>query len=160
VSVTVTAVGGATTSVLFDFSATSAGSTVAALAVSTVDGVAQGTLSAVIGTAAGELEIDYTNGQKVTLGDIAVANFNNLQELTQLGGGQFHYTGKSSPIYGTSGKDGLGTVTPNSLENSNVNLSNEFGDLILVQRGYQASSQIISTANEMLGHVFELRSQR
>lgn len=160
VQVTLTAVGGATTSVSFDFASTTAGTTATPLAAPTVDGYAQGSISAVIGTAAGKLEIDYTNGQKVTLGDIAVANFDNLQELKQLGGAQFQYTGKSPPIYGTSGKEGLGTVTPDSLENSNVNLSDEFGNLILVQRGYQASSQIISTANEMLGHVFELRSQR
>lgn len=163
-AVDVTAVGGAVSTVSFDFSGPSvtgfsSGST-STLAAKPADGYAQGRIATVTGTADGQLQINYTNGQKVTLGDIVVADFDNLQDLEQLGGGLYRYAGAGEPTLGTSAKSGMGTVKPRSIEGSNVNLSDEFGDLILVQRGFQASSQIISTANEMIGHVFELRSQR
>lgn len=163
-SVDVAAVGGTTSTLTLDYSGAdvtgfSSGST-STLAAKPADGYAQGRLSSVAATAAGKLEITYTNGQKVSLGEIVVADFDNLQDLEELGAGQYRYAGGGTPSYGTSGQNGLGEVKAKSLEGSNVNLSDEFGDLILVQRGFQASSQIISTANEMLGHVFELRSQR
>lgn len=161
-SVDIAAVGGSTSTVSFDFSActgNSSGST-STVAAKPADGYGMGSIASVTGTAEGKLEITYTNGQKETLGDIVVADFDNLQDLEELGGGQYRYAGSGTPIYGHSGQNGLGDVKTKSLEGSNVNLSDEFGDLILVQRGFQASSQIISTANEMLGHVFELRSQR
>lgn len=162
--VTVTAVGGKTSTVKLDFSATtgyaSAVQGTSAVSAKPADGYAMGTISAVVGTADGKLQINYTNGQNASLGDIVLADFSNVQDLQSIGGGLYHYGGTDAPFYGASAKDGLGKVTPKSLEGSNVNLSDEFGELILVQRGFQASSQIISTANEMLGHVFELRSQR
>lgn len=53
----------------------------------------------------------------------------------------------------------VGTVVSRRLEASNVDLSKEFGDLILIQRGYQASSQIVSTANDMIQQLFGIRGQ-
>ena len=52
-----------------------------------------------------------------------------------------------------------GTVLSRRLETSNVDLSKEFGDLILIQRGFQASSQIISVANDMIQQLFGIRGQ-
>ncbi len=163
-SVDVTAVGGTVSTISLDFSGStvtgfSSGST-STLAAKPADGYAQGSISAVTGTAEGKLQVSYTNGQKVILGDIVVADFDNLQDLEQIGGGQYRYTGTGEPVFAASSQSGMGAIKPGSIEGSNVNLSDEFGDLILVQRGFQASSQIISTANEMIGHVFELRSQR
>jgi flagellar hook protein FlgE len=53
----------------------------------------------------------------------------------------------------------MGTIKSQSVEASNVDLSQEFGQLILYQRGYQASSQVISVANEMIQQLFELRGR-
>jgi flagellar hook protein FlgE len=57
------------------------------------------------------------------------------------------------------GEGGMGTIKSQSVEASNVDLSQEFGQLILYQRGYQASSQVISVANEMIQQLFELRGR-
>jgi flagellar hook protein FlgE len=58
-----------------------------------------------------------------------------------------------------SGQNGVGTLVSKQLEGSNVNLSQEFGNLILIQRGFQASSQVVSVANDMLQQLFGIRGQ-
>ena len=60
---------------------------------------------------------------------------------------------------GISGNGGFGAVKSGVIEISNVDLSQEFSDLVVMQRGYQASSQIISTANEMLQELFAMRGK-
>lgn len=58
-----------------------------------------------------------------------------------------------------SGVDGVGTIQSKQLEASNVDLSAEFGELILIQRGYQASSQIVSVSNDMIQQLFGIQGQ-
>ena len=58
-----------------------------------------------------------------------------------------------------SGQDGVGRLATRRIEASNVDLSQQFGDLILVQRGFQASSQVISISNDMIQQLFGIRGQ-
>jgi flagellar hook protein FlgE len=58
-----------------------------------------------------------------------------------------------------SGIDGIGTLVSKQIEASNVNLSDEFGELILIQRGFQASSQVISISNDMIQQLFGIKGQ-
>ena len=76
-----------------------------------------------------------------------------------MGSGLFEATGRGQSRLLASGAEGLGKVLSRQLEASNVNLSQEFGDLILIQRGFQASSQVVSVANDMIQQLFGIRGQ-
>ncbi|HYF22971.1 MAG TPA: flagellar basal body rod C-terminal domain-containing protein, partial [Caulobacteraceae bacterium] len=58
-----------------------------------------------------------------------------------------------------SAQDGVGKLVSKQVEASNVDLSQEFGDLILIQRGFQASSQVVSVSNDMIQQLFGIRGQ-
>ena len=66
----------------------------------------------------------------------------------------------SRPKLTRAGTDTVGKVVSKQVEGSNVDLSAEFSDLIVMQRGYQASSRIVSTANEMLQDLFDMKGHR
>ncbi|ROU07779.1 flagellar hook-basal body complex protein [Lysobacter enzymogenes] len=127
------------------------------LKVAKTDGYGPGTMSGLRVDDAGALVIDYSNGQKETLGKIAMADFADPQRLVQLGDGVFDASQLPEPAYVAS-KQGAGTLSSGAIEASNVDLSTEFGRLILIQRGFQASSQVISTANEMIMQLFQMKS--
>jgi flagellar hook protein FlgE len=149
-------------SVVFDFSENvtsySAGST-STLATSSVDGNAAGTLTAVTVDAQGQVSISYSNDKTKTLGAVAVATFRNPQELTEQSAGQFTAKSDAGLTLTSTGDPRVGTVEAGYIEGSNVDLSKEFDNLIIIQRGYQASSEIVSTANDMLQQLFNIRGQ-
>lgn len=148
-------------SVNFDMAAVtsfSAGS-VSTLAASTADGYKLGTITSVTINAGGQLEIGYSNAQKTQLGSVAIADFRDPQSLKQQSGGLFTDEGGAGRQLLTQGDARVGKVVSRRLEASNVDLSREFGDLILIQRGFQASSQVISVTNDMIQQLFGIRGQ-
>ncbi|KGB98813.1 flagellar hook protein FlgE [Burkholderia cepacia] len=136
----------------------SAGST-SSLRVSSKDGYETGTLSSMNVDVDGRLVLAYSNGQSETLGAIALASFSDPQRLLQMGNGLFDASQAPPPRYVASKGPGVGQVLAGATEASNVDLSAEFGNLILIQRGFQASSQVVSTANEMIMQLFQMRGQ-
>ncbi|MEZ0604637.1 flagellar hook protein FlgE [Paraburkholderia sp. IW21] len=136
----------------------SAGSS-STLKVSGKDGYATGTLTAMDVDEDGKLTLHYSNGETTKLGSIAIATFSDSQQLKQTGNGLFDASHAPTPRYGTSIDAGFGQVLSGMTEVSNVDLSNEFGQLILIQRGFQASSQVMTTANEMIMQLFQMRGQ-
>jgi len=107
----------------------------------------------------GQIKLTYSNGQTELEGAVAVADIRDPQGLTRTGNGTYHYEGTQPITLRASNVAGLGKVESKQLELSNVDLSQEFGELILVQRGYQASSQIVSVANDMIQQLFSIRGQ-
>jgi flagellar hook protein FlgE len=94
----------------------------------------------------GTVSASYSNGQTEAVGQLALANVTNLQGLELLGNGNYATTTASGAAsIGTSGTSGLGTLQGSSLEESNVNISAEFSDLIIAQRGFEANSKAITT---------------
>ncbi|HWA90270.1 MAG TPA: flagellar hook-basal body complex protein [Rhizomicrobium sp.] len=153
-------VDGATSlNVNLDFSAMRALSGASTVEASSVDGNAIGTLTGVGVDADGNIELAYSNGKTLTKGAVALANFQDPQILQRLNGGLYtDPTGK--PVsYHKSGEAGVGTLQSGQVEASNVNLSSEFGELILIERGFQACSQIVSISNEMIQTLFGMRGQ-
>ncbi|WEJ98145.1 MAG: flagellar hook-basal body complex protein [Candidatus Sphingomonas phytovorans] len=147
--------------VVLDFTTVTSfsGGTTQSLRASSVDGYKLGTITSVSVNEKGELEVGYSNEQKVQLGAIALADFRDPQALKQKSGGLFTDGGNAGRQLLTSTDDRVGTVLSRRLEASNVDLSREFGDLILIQRGFQASSQIISVTNDMIQQLFGIRGQ-
>jgi flagellar hook protein FlgE len=130
------------------------------LRAASVDGHGSGAISTLGVNNKGRLEIGYTNGEKLDLGAVALADFRDPQSLEQRGGGLFVQPDSSSERRLTTSEDGrAGRVESRRLEASNVDLASQFGDLILIQRGFQASSQIISVSNDMLQQLFGIRGQ-
>ena len=127
------------------------------LQVSKVDGNAAGSLTSVTVDSTGHLVLNYSNSQTTTLGAIAIADFQNQQDLVRVGSGLFKNTGKGELLYKSSGTDGIGSIQTGQVETSNVNLTAEFGNLILIQRGFDASSQVVSASNDMIQQLFGMR---
>ncbi len=90
----------------------------------------------------------FSNGQSLVLGQLALANFNNVEGLSPDGDSSWVQSFASGdPIIGAPGTASLGLLTASAVEASNVDLSNELVNLIIAQRNYQANSKTIETAN-------------
>ncbi|HEX8669694.1 MAG TPA: flagellar hook-basal body complex protein [Allosphingosinicella sp.] len=133
--------------------------TVSSIRASKTDGNAVGTLASVTVAEDGQVKLTYTNEKTEELGYVALADFRNPQELERLGNGAFRNRGNSDFRLLRSGADGGGRLLSRQIEASNVDLSQQFGDLILIQRGFQASSQVVSVSNDMIQQLFGMRGQ-
>lgn len=99
-----------------------------------------------------------TYKQKVTIGYIAIATFNNENALEKVGQNAYRSTTNSgTATYNTPGKGVAGKLNPGTLEMSNVDLASEFTDMIVTQRGFQANSRIITTTDSMLEELVNLK---
>lgn len=100
----------------------------------------------------------YSNGQVLPQARLALATFNNLVGLNKAGGNIYTETSASGvALVGTAGSVGLGSISPNALEQSNVDLGTEFVKLITTQRGFQANSKILTTVDEMMAELVNLK---
>ncbi|MES2938207.1 MAG: flagellar basal-body rod protein FlgF [Pseudomonadota bacterium] len=129
------------------------------LAFSSQDGYLPGTLTRVSFDDTGTLVMQYDNGQTVKGSKLSLGRFDSLDAVQSLGGNSFAATNSLAWHMGAAGSAGFGKVKSGMVELSNVDLSQEFSDLVIMQRGYQASSQIISTANEMLQELFNMKGK-
>lgn len=132
---------------------------ISTLRAASVNGHGAGAIASIRVNAEGIAEIGYTNEQKAVLGAIAIADFRDPQQLVQGGGGVFTHEGGLPPDYLSSDDSRVGRVLSRRLQGSNVDLGQQFGELILIQRGFQASSQIVSVANDMIQQLFGIRGQ-
>lgn len=122
------------------------------------DGYSAGTLSATSLDSSGIITGTYTNGQHRALAQVALAAFANSEGLTKEGAGNYSVSSNSGqPEVGTASTGGRGTLTGGGLEMSNVDLAKEFSDMIITERGYQANSKIITTSDEMLQDLNNLK---
>ncbi len=100
----------------------------------------------------------FSNGMTQNLGQIAVAVVNNPDGLTKVGGSLYGHSPNSGTDEHLDGRQGgCGTIAGGNLELSNVDLAQEFANLIITQRGYQANSQVITTSDQMLQDVVNLK---
>jgi flagellar hook protein FlgE len=122
------------------------------------DGYASGTLENVVVDNSGLITGVYSNGEKRELGKVALASFKNPAGLIAAGYNLFKTSNNSGLAdLGSAGTGSRGTISPGTLEMSNVDLSEEFVDMISTQRGFQANSRIISTSDEMLQELTNMK---
>ena len=113
---------------------------------SSQDGFASGQYSGFSIGSDGSITASFSNGQKLNVGQLALANVVNLQGLKAVGGGQYETTlASGTATVGVSGSAGLGTMVGGALEGSNVNISAEFSNLIIAQRAFEANSKAVTT---------------
>lgn len=100
----------------------------------------------------------FTNGERKALGQIMLAKFDNPMGLQKMGNNFFVDTRNSGePQFGKAGTSGYGPIASGTLEMSNVDLSMEFTEMITTQRGFQANSRIITTSDEMLQELVNMK---
>ncbi len=122
------------------------------------NGFSPGSLQRISVNQTGQIIGTFSNGENIKLAQVALATFSNTSGLSKVGDTLFVESRNSGlPEYGAPGTAGKGSVKPESLEMSNVDLSQEFVDMIITQRGFQANSRIIATSDEMLQELINLK---
>lgn len=124
------------------------------------DGFGVGALIKASFDANGQLVATYSNGQTSKFAKLALASFTHLQGLRPAEGNLFRAGLDETPELGTASQGPFGKIASAQVELGNVDLAQEFSDLIVTQRGYQASSQIVSTANELIQQLFDIKAKR
>lgn len=100
----------------------------------------------------------FDNGVTRSLAQIALATFNNPGGLVRSNDGMYQSTPNSGlAVVGFAGGTSRSTITPGALEGSNVDISNEFTNMIVTQRGFQANARVVTTADEILNDLVNLR---
>ncbi len=122
------------------------------------DGYTQGNLISIQIDNEGVVSGVFSNGQSRQVYQVALARFTSPWGLTSIGGNLFAETTHSGPpIVGEAGSSGLGQINSNSLELSNVDLATEFVEMIKTQQAFQANSRIITTTDQMLQEIVNLK---
>jgi flagellar hook protein FlgE len=147
-------------SVKLDFSGTNSSLLATTLAMNDQDGYVAGVRTDQSIDADGTVNVRYSNGQTVKGPRLALAQFVTEHDLEQVGGGAFAKTQDGRVQYGYAGADWFGKLQAGHREGSNVDLAEEFSNLIVMQRGYQAASHVISTANDMIQELFDMKGHR
>ncbi|HHV02123.1 MAG TPA: flagellar hook-basal body complex protein [Defluviitoga tunisiensis] len=128
------------------------------IAVTEQDGNAQGTLDSFAINTNGEIIGIFSNGLTAPLGQVALATFNNPEGLLEVGNSMYAMSSNSGlPQIGVSGVGGRGSIIPGALEMSNVDLAEEFTNMIIAQRGFQANSRSITTADQILNELVNIK---
>jgi flagellar hook protein FlgE len=110
------------------------------------DGFASGNYTGFTVDPSGVIQAQFSNGNTQTIGQVAVANVANLQGLVSVGGNNYQTTAASGQaVAGVAGTGGRGAVDDSALEQSNVNISTEFSNLIIAQRSFEANSKTVTT---------------
>lgn len=129
-----------------------------AVSATDIDGRASGKLTDVVVNSDGTIMGTFDNGQTAKLAQVAIASFQNEAGLTRGGDNLYAESADSGqPLVDSAGTGGRGSIAGGSLEASNVDLSNELVTLIAYQRAFEANSKTITTANEMMQTVSNLK---
>ncbi|MEN6370665.1 MAG: flagellar hook protein FlgE [Armatimonadota bacterium] len=122
------------------------------------DGLPLGELSDFTIASDGVITGTFDNGMTQVLAKLALAQFSNSAGLSQAGNNKLVETGNSGlPQVGGASDGSFGSITAGYLESSNVDLSSEFANMIVAQRGFQANSRIITTSDELLQELVQLK---
>ncbi len=106
----------------------------------------------------GRVLAQYSNGQQVVVGQLAMAMVRNPESMIAAGDNNFQLSARSAlPAIGLPGTGGRGTVLGGAVESSTVDIAREFTNLIVLQRGYQANSRVVTTADELSQETINLK---
>jgi len=126
-------------------------------ATTTQNGYADGTLQSVDFDQTGTLVGSFSNGEKADLAQVVLASVSNEGGLSNTGNNHFQVSSNSGSLQvGLAGQNGLGTITGDSVENSNVDLTVELSNMIVAQRGFETNARVISVVNSELQTLSQL----
>ncbi|WP_026761347.1 flagellar hook protein FlgE [Selenomonas ruminantium] len=121
------------------------------------NGNAAGTLKSVSIDQSGIITGVYTNGVRQSEAQIAIAQFSNASGLTKTGSSLYQESNNSGTANVKTAADLGVSITPSALEMSNVDIANEFSDMIITQRGFQSNSKVITVGDEMLETLINMK---
>jgi flagellar hook protein FlgE len=122
------------------------------------DGYASGVLRGISVDESGIVTAAYSNGQLTPVFQVAMADFPSYDGLTKMGKNLYAESLSSGqPLPGVAGDGRLGSITPMAVEMSNVDLAQEFVKMITTQRAFQANSRVITTSDEILSELINLK---
>ncbi len=122
------------------------------------DGFAAGNIAGFTISSDGTINGNYTNGMVRNIAQLGLADFTNLYGLERNGGMLYRATSESGdPLYNRPTVGGLGSISSSMLEESNVDLASEFIKMMILQRGFQANSKVITTTDEMLAQLISIK---
>ncbi|MEG1042249.1 MAG: flagellar hook protein FlgE [Pseudomonas sp.] len=143
--------------VTLDMLATTQYNAASATTAKNQDGYATGELSGLTVDQSGNLFANFTNGQDKVIGQVAIANFANVQGLTPVGGTAWAESYASGvPIVGEPATGTMGKIYGGALEDSNVDLTGELVNLIKAQSNYQANAKTISTESTIMQTIIQM----
>jgi flagellar hook protein FlgE len=106
----------------------------------------------------GEVLAQYSNGQQIVVGQLAMASVRNPESLVSVGDNNYQLSARSAlPAIGRPGTGGRGTILGGAVESSTVDIAREFTNLIVLQRGYQANTRVITTVDEISQETINLK---
>jgi flagellar hook protein FlgE len=153
------ATGAAPMNLTFNFAGTTQDGSTFGVTANTQNGYTTGTLTGINIDSTGVVQARFTNGNSVNLGQIALANFANPQGLQQLGNQSWAQTFASgSPVSGTAGQAGLGTIQSGAIEESNVDITAQLVNMITAQRDFQANAQMVTTDDQITQTIIGIQS--
>jgi flagellar hook protein FlgE len=153
------ATGAAPMNLTFNFAQTTQVGSTFGVTANTQNGYTTGTLTGINIDSTGVVQARFTNGNSVNLGQIAMANFANPQGLQQLGNQSWAQTFASgSPVAGTAGQAGMGTIQSGALEESNVDITAQLVNMITAQRDFQANAQMVTTDDQITQTIIGIQS--
>jgi flagellar hook protein FlgE len=121
------------------------------------DGNAAGQLTKVAIGSGGKILASFSNGQQKVFGQLALATFRNTDSLQDVGNNNFNVSGATAPpSIGVPQSGDRGQIVNGALEGSNVDIATQFTNLITFQRGYQASSKVITTEDQILQDIIQI----
>lgn len=124
----------------------------------TQNGAAAGQVTGVSIDPEGRILATFGGGQSVAVAQLGLANFNNPKGLMKLGGNRYGESQSAGAAnIGTAGTGGRGTVIGSAIEQSNVDIAQEFTNMIIAQRGYQANSRTITVSDEVLVETLNMK---
>jgi flagellar hook protein FlgE len=122
------------------------------------DGYSAGMVTGITIDGDGNIVASFSNGMVKNIARLAIADFTNVNGLAREGSSLYRSTPEAGqPLLNKPGVGGMGTVSSATLEQSNVDIAAEFIRMIIVQRGYQANSKVISTTDDMLAQLMNIR---
>ncbi len=141
-----------------DFTDTTQYGSATAIQILNQNGYAAGTVSGVSIDEEGNIIANYTNGTRRRIARLALADFPNLNGLLRKGATLYQATTTSGdPLYNKPGVGGMGNISASMLEESNVDMAAEFIKMIIIQSRYQANTKVITTTDEMLAQLINIR---
>jgi flagellar hook protein FlgE len=106
----------------------------------------------------GRILAQYSDGQQVLIGQVALAAIRNPESLVSVGNNAYISSARSAtPSIGVAGTGGRGTILGGAIEYSTVDIAREFTNLIVLQRGYQANSRVVNTVDELSQETINLK---
>jgi flagellar hook protein FlgE len=129
-----------------------------AVAASTQDGVPASQVTQVSIANGGAITAQFSNGNQVVIGQLALASVSNPDSLISVGENNFQVgADTATPVIGVPGTGTLGTVEGGALESSTVDIATEFTNLIVYQNSYEANSKVISTLDQITQNLLNMQ---